>query len=160
MTASRATRYPGVAGAEVSAPSSRRSRQVHAANPKNAMAAANAIGRSATVTPRKCPTVTDRPCTTNAAIATPDRTTHQRCRSAYVIVINCDLSPSSATNTTPRLMSAAEIMSDLATRRPAPTIAITESDYQARAQVRRPVSAASNVLMPQAASPELQYRGG
>ena len=41
--------------------------------------------------------VTDRPCTRNAATATPDSTTHQRCRSAYVIVINCDLSPSSAT---------------------------------------------------------------
>src|ERR1700739_2426816 len=160
MTASRATRYPGVAGAEVSAPSSRRSRQVHAANPKNAMAAANAIGRSDTVRPRKCPTVTATPCTKNAAIATPDRTTHQRCRSAYVIVINCDLSPSSATNTTPRLISAAVSMSDLSTRHPAPTIAMAEGDFQASAEVRTAVSAASNVLMPQAASPELRYRGG
>ena len=64
--------------------------------------------------------VTDRPCTRNAATATPDSTTHQRCRSAYVIVINCDLSPSSATKTTPRLMSVAVSMSDLSTRRPAP----------------------------------------
>ena len=34
-------------------------------------------------------------CTSAAAIATPDSTTHHRCRNAYVMVISCDLSPSS-----------------------------------------------------------------
>jgi hypothetical protein len=52
------------------------------ANSRNATAAANAIGRSGSVMPRKCPIVTDSPCTMSAAIATPVSTTHQRYRSA------------------------------------------------------------------------------
>ena len=74
------------------------------------MAAANAIGRSGSVSPTKWPIVTDRPWTRNAAMATPESTTHHRCRSAYVIVISWDLSPSSARKTTPRLTRAADSM--------------------------------------------------
>ena len=37
------------------------------------MAAANAIGRSGRVSPRKCPIVTDSPCTRNEAMPTPDK---------------------------------------------------------------------------------------
>src|SRR4051812_7008992 len=51
--------------------------------------------------------VTERPCTMNEAIATPDSTTHHRWRSAYVIVISWDLSPNSATKTTERLTRVA-----------------------------------------------------
>ena len=62
--------------------------------------------------------VTDRPCTRIEAIPTPDSTTHHRWRSAYVMVISCDLSPSSATNTTARLTRVAvSIDDDLSTRR-------------------------------------------
>ena len=42
------------------------------------MAAANAIGRCGRVSPRKCPIVTDTPCTRNEAMPTPDSTTHHR----------------------------------------------------------------------------------
>jgi len=99
-SASSTNRCSGAAGV---GSRSLRSRHVQAANTKNEMAAANAIGRSGSVRPRKCPTVTARPCTRKAATATPDSTTHQRCRSAYVIDINCDLSPSSVTHTAGRV---------------------------------------------------------
>src|SRR4051812_21630131 len=100
--------YRGSGTAATSSPSPPRlSRHVQAAKSRNAMAAANAMGRSGSVRPTKWPMVTDSPCTRNDAMATPDSTTHHRWRNAYVMVISCDLSPSSARNTTPRLTRAA-----------------------------------------------------
>jgi hypothetical protein len=112
MTAKITYRGSGTA-ATSSSPPPRLSRQVHAANSRNAMAAANAIGRAGRVSPTKWPIVTDSPCTRNDAMATPESTAHQRWRRAYVMVISCDLSPSSARNTTPRLTRAA-----VSTRKP------------------------------------------
>ena len=91
-----------------SSSSPRPSRQVHTANSRNAMAAAKAIGRSRQ---RQAEEVADgdrQPVHQEwRRSRRPDSTTHQRWRSAYVMVISCDLSPSSATNTTARLIRMA-----------------------------------------------------
>jgi hypothetical protein len=81
MTASRTCRGSATLTTS-SGPAARPSRHVHTANSRKAIAAANAIGRSGSVSPRKWPIVTDSPCTMNEAMPTPDNTTHQRWRRA------------------------------------------------------------------------------
>ena len=77
MTASRTCRGSATLTAW-SWGAARPSRHVHTANSRKAIAAANAIGRSGSVSSRKWPIATDSPCTKNDAMPTPDSTTHHR----------------------------------------------------------------------------------
>ena len=86
-----------------------RSRHVHTANNRKAMAAANAIGRG-NVSPRNGRSSPRVPCTRNEAMPTPDSTDPPPVAQGIGHGHQLDLSPSSATNTTERLTSVAVSM--------------------------------------------------